>query len=405
MSANQEQLPASAAQEKPASPGTAGPATQTAHPARARVMGLLVLFFALAGLSWFAYWHFFLRLEESTDNAYVSGNQVRVSSRIEGSVSAIFADNTDAVAAGQVLVRLDPADAAIALDRARASFADAVRQTRSLMIESKRLESLLTLRREELNKAEGDFLRRQDRKTTLAVSEEELSHARDNLAIARASLQVAEEELRRNHSLLLDCPLEEQPLVMLQAQQLREAWLKFKRCEVKSPVHGYVARRTVQPGMHVTPGLPLMAVLPLDEVWVDANFKEVQLTRMRIGQKALIRTDMYGGAVIYSGTVVGFSPGTGSSFSLLPPENATGNWIKVVQRIPVRIALDADSLAQFPLLVGLSCTVRVDVSNTSGPMLAPARDETTPLLQTDALEHDPAVIEAEIQAIIRANAL
>ena len=308
---------------------------QAAHPARARIMGLLLLFFALAGAACFAYWHFFLRFEESTDNAYVAGNKIRISSRIEGSVSEIFVDTTDAVAAGQVLVRLDPTDALIALDRARASLADAIRQANNQMP---------------------------------------------------------------------GAPPEKQPLVMLRIQELKEAWLTLQRCEIRSPAAGHVARRTVQPGMHVTPGIPLMTVLPLREVWVEANFKEVQLARLRIGQKASVRADMYGNTVTYSGTVAGFSPGTGSSFALLPPENATGNWIKVVQRIPVRIVLDSEALEEFPLLVGLSCTVRVDVTDTSGPLLAPPRSEADQaILRTKAPEYDFAEIEAEIEKMLGAS--
>ena len=387
-------------------PGPEAPRKQDDPPAgRARLLGTLLLVFALGGAGWFAYWHFVLRFEESTDNAYVAGNQIRVSSRITGNVREILVDDTDAVSEGQVLVRLDPTDARLALDGARASFADAVRQTRSLMVESKRLESLVSLRRKELQKAEGDFSRRRDRKTALAVSEEELSHARDNFAIAEAALQVAEEELRRNQSLLLDAPLAEQPQVRLHAQRLRDAWLTHRRCEITSPAAGYIARRTIQPGMHVTPGLPLMAVVPLDGVWIDANFKEVQIGRMRIGQNATVQADLYGSKVEYPATVAGFSAGTGSSFSLLPPENATGNWIKVVQRVPVKIILDPAFLAEAPLLVGLSCTVRVDITDTTGPMLAPEPAGAAPVLRTDALDHDPTEIEAEIRDIIRANAI
>ena len=351
---------------------------------------------------------FFLRFEESTDDAYVAGNLVRVSPLVSGSVEEILADNTEAVSAGQVLVRLDSTDAALALERARSSLADAVRQIRSLMSESDRLAAMVELRKRELAKAKGDLARRVNRKTAMAVSEEELSHARDDLAIAQSSLEAAEHSLQVNHMLLQGKSLREQPQVLLRAQMLREAWLAFKRCEIRSPVDGYVAKRSAQVGVYVTPGTPLMAVVPLGEVWVDANFKEVQLTRMRIGQPASIEADLYGRSVRYTGKVLGFSAGTGSSFSLLPPENATGNWIKVVQRVPVKIVLDKKELDKAPLLIGLSCTVHVKVADHGGVMLSPLPSkgavENEPVYSTTVLEYDLKEINKEIEDIIRANA-
>jgi membrane fusion protein (multidrug efflux system) len=415
----------------PAAPAPAGDRPEPAAPfggeggrsGRARAIGGLLLFFSLAGAIWFGYWHLFLRMEESTDDAYVAGNLVRVSPQVSGSVREILADNTQRVRAGQTLLRLDETDADLALRRARAALAYAVRQTRSLMAESERLRSVVVLRRKELDKASGDYQRRRDRKTAMAVSEEELGHARDNLAIAGIALRVAEDDLQRNYLLLQDKKLEEQPSVRQCANQMREAWLALKRCEIKSPVDGHVARRTAQVGMHVVPGSALMAVVPLHEVWVDANFKEVQLARMRIGQTARIVADIYGGAVEYAGVITGFSAGTGSSFSLLPPENATGNWIKIVQRVPVKIALNSRDLEKAPLLVGLSCSAHIDVRDTGGVMLAAtlpaagphadagaeapapgAAPETAPLFRTAALDQDFTEIDREIAAIIKDNA-
>jgi membrane fusion protein (multidrug efflux system) len=393
-----------------------GQADKIHRGARARIIGGLCLFFSLAGAAWFGYWFFSLRMEESTDDAYVAGNLVRVSPLVAGSVREILVDNTEKVRAGQILLRLDTTDADLTLRRAGAALADTVRRTGSLMAESDRLKSVVQLRGKELAKALGDFQRRRDRKTAMAVSEEELGHARDNLAIAQIALRVAEDDMRRNHLLLRDTPLEEQPQVRRSAHEMREAWLALRRCEIRSPVDGYVARRTVQVGMHVAPGAALMAVVPLHEVWVDANFKEVQLTRMRIGQPARITADIYGGGREYAGVIVGFSAGTGSSFSLLPPENATGNWIKVVQRVPVKIALNREDLEKSPLLVGLSCSAHVDVSGDKGMMLAAppppdtgdtgdadAAPVSPPLFRTDALDYDFAEIDREITAIIKSN--
>jgi membrane fusion protein (multidrug efflux system) len=414
--------PASApAEGRPAPLAPSGGEDGRGRGGRVRAIGGLLLVFSLAGASLLGYWHFFLRMEESTDDAYVAGNLVRVSPQVSGSVREILADNTDRVRAGQALLRLDDTDADLALRRARAALAGAVRQTRSLMAESERLRSVVALRRKELDKAAGDYERRRDRKTAMAVSEEELGHARDNLAIAGIALRVAEDDLQRNYLLLQDKTLEEQPLVRQCANQMREAWLALKRCEIKSPVDGYVARRTAQVGMHVAPGAALMAVVPLHEVWVDANFKEVQLARMRIGQTARIVADIYGGAVEYAGVITGFSAGTGSSFSLLPPENATGNWIKIVQRVPVKIALNSQDLEKAPLLVGLSCSAHVDVRDAGGVMLAApvpasgqhagaeapapgAAPETAPLFRTAALDQDFTEIDREIAAVIKSNA-
>ena len=383
-------------------------AAKIARSGRVRLIGGLCLLFLLIGAAWLGYWLFFLRFEESTDDAYVAGNLVRISPLVSGSVKEILADNTQAVAAGQVLVRLDDTDAVLALERARSDLADAVRQVRSLMSESDRLAAVVTLRKKELDKAQGDLARRVNRKTAMSVSEEELSHARDNFAIARIALAVAEHGLQVNHTLLQDKPLQEQPQVLLRAQKLREAWLALKRCEIRSPVDGYVAKRSAQVGAYVTPGTPLMAVIPLGEVWVDANFKEVQLTRMRIGQPAVIEADIYGRSVKYKGEVLGFSAGTGSSFSLLPPENATGNWIKVVQRVPVKISLDKAELDKAPLLIGLSCTVHVKVGDSGGAMLSPlpprGAADNAPVYSTTALEYDLGEINREIEAIILDNA-
>jgi membrane fusion protein (multidrug efflux system) len=369
---------------------------------RRRLVGGLCLFFLLAGGVWFLYWRFFLASLESTDDAYVAGNQARISAQVTGNVQEVFADNTQRVRAGQILLRLEDTDARLALSRARASLADTVRRTRSLMLESGRLSALADQRHREYDKARGDYARRREHRTAMSVSEEELSHARDNVAIAESALKAAQLALEVNRALLGEGPLQEQPQVLLAADQVREAWLALKRCEITSPVEGFVARRSAQVGLHVTPGQPLMAVIPLAEIWVDANFKEVQLSRMRIGQPATVRTDFYGRSVVYHGTVAGFTAGTGSSFSLLPPENATGNWIKVTQRVPVKITLDPAELAQHPLLIGLSCLVSVDVSDTGGHLLAPVT-ETPALYSTGALTPDLTAINAEIAGLIREN--
>lgn len=392
-------------------PGASAPGADSADPGvkqngnggRRRLLLGLLGFFLICGAGWAGYWFFFLAGLEATDNAYVAGNLVRISSRVAGNVVALDVDNHHKVSEGQVLLRLDDADARLALVKSKAALAEAVRQTASLMADAARLDAVVSLREAELGKAAGNLKRRRNQRTAMAVSEEDLRHAEDDHAAALVRLREAREAREVNRALLRETSLENQPPVVLAVNAVREAWLALERCEVRSPVSGIVARRAAQVGMRVSPETPLMAVVPLDSVWVDANFKEVQLARMRIGQQAVVETDMYGSAVTYTGVVAGLSAGTGSSFSLLPPENATGNWIKVVQRVPVKIVLDAPLVEEHPLLVGLSCRVTVDVSAGSGPLL---RTEETPgpLFETGALAHDMTAINEEIARIIAANA-
>ena len=371
---------------------------------RARLVSSLLIIFCAAALVWGFYWLLVLRGTEHTDDAYVAGNLVQITPQVTGTVAAIFVDDTQGVKAGQVLVHLDDTDAKLALNRARLALADAVRQTAGRMAESERLATVVDLRRAELARAQGDYSRRLAARAskTLAVSEEDLMHARDALNVARVALRVAERDLATNQALLLNTPIAEQPEVLLKAHQMREAWLELLRCDIKSPVDGFVAKRSVQVGAHIAPGTPLMAVVPLQDVWVNANFKEVQLKDMRIGQSASVSVDFYGGKVEFHGTVAGFNAGTGSSFSLLPPENATGNWIKVVQRLPVKIVIPKEELAEHPLFVGLSCLVSVKTSEGDGPMLFTPK-EGSAAYSTTILDYDLSRADTEIAEIIRVN--
>ena len=296
---------------------------RSARRRRNMLLGIC-LFFLLCGFGWGGYWLLFMTGKQNTDDAYVAGNQIRISARVTGDVTDIHADNNQLVMAGQVLVSLDATDAKVALDRARAELGDAVRRTGSLMAEASRLEVMVALRESELRKAEGDLARRKKQRTALSISEEELQHAKDDHNTATVALREAREGWRVNNMLLRNTPLEAQPQVLLAANRVREAHLALERCQILSPVTGHVARRAVQLGMHVTAGMALMAVVPLEQVWVDANFKEVQLSRMRIGQRAEVRADLYGRAVTFEGKVSGFSAGTGSSFPFcrrkMPPE-------------------------------------------------------------------------------------
>ncbi|AHM72490.1 multidrug efflux MFS transporter periplasmic adaptor subunit EmrA [Yersinia hibernica] len=370
---------------------------------RKRVLLLLTVIFIIIGVAYLIYWFLVLRHHQETDNAYVSGNQVQIMSQVPGSVVSVNFENTDFVKSGDVLLALDPTDAEQAYEQAKTALANTVRQTHQLMVNSTQYQANIALKKIELSKAQNDLKRRVVLGSVDAIGREELQHARDAAEAAVASLDVAIAQYNANQALVLNTPLEKQPAVEQAAAKLRDAWLALQRTKVVSPITGYVSRRSVQVGAEIANGAPLMAVIPANEMWIDANFKETQLANMRIGQPVTIVTDLYGDDIVFQGKVVGLDMGTGSAFSLLPAQNATGNWIKVVQRLPVRIELDAKQLAEHPLRIGLSSTVRVDTANTDGPVLAQnVRKE--PAFVTNALSLDLAPVNQMIRDITHANA-
>ncbi|HDL6963896.1 TPA: multidrug efflux MFS transporter periplasmic adaptor subunit EmrA [Yersinia enterocolitica] len=370
---------------------------------RKRVLLLLTGIFIIIGVAYLIYWFLVLRHHQETDNAYVSGNQVQIMSQVPGSVVSVNFENTDLVKSGDVLLTLDPTDAEQAYEQAKTALANTVRQTHQLIINSKQYQANIALKKTELSKAQNDLKRRVVLGSVDAIGREELQHARDAVDAAQASLDVAIAQYNANQALVLNTPLEKQPAVEQAAAKLRDAWLALQRTKVVSPITGFVSRRSVQVGAEIANGAPLMAVIPANEMWIDANFKETQLANMRIGQPATVVTDFYGDDVVFQGKVVGLDMGTGSAFSLLPAQNATGNWIKVVQRLPVRIELDAKQLTEHPLRIGLSTTVRVDTADTDGQVLAQnVRKE--PAFVTNALSLDLAPVNQMISDIVHANA-
>ncbi|EMA9253667.1 multidrug efflux MFS transporter periplasmic adaptor subunit EmrA [Yersinia enterocolitica] len=370
---------------------------------RKRVLLILTGIFIIIGVAYLIYWFLVLRHHQETDNAYVSGNQVQIMSQVPGSVVSVNFENTDLVKSGDVLLTLDPTDAEQAYEQAKTALANTVRQTHQLIINSKQYQANIALKKTELSKAQNDLKRRVVLGSVDAIGREELQHARDAVDAAQASLDVAIAQYNANQALVLNTPLEKQPAVEQAAAKLRDAWLALQRTKVVSPITGFVSRRSVQVGAEIANGAPLMAVIPANEMWIDANFKETQLANMRIGQPATVVTDFYGDDVIFQGKVVGLDMGTGSAFSLLPAQNATGNWIKVVQRLPVRIELDAKQLTEHPLRIGLSTTVRVDTADTDGLVLAQnVRKE--PAFVTNALSLDLAPVNQMISDIVHANA-
>jgi membrane fusion protein (multidrug efflux system) len=366
-------------------------------------LAIAVVAFALIGLLAFGYWYLYARNYQGTDDAYVAGDLVNVTSQVNGTVVSIGADETDLVEAGQELVRLDNTDAEVALRDSEARLARAVRQTRTVFANRDQLEAVVAQRRADLNKAQSDLDRRKDLAATGAVSAEELSHTRDALSAARDGLVAAEKNLAASVALTGQTGVSDNPDVQAAATEVERAYLALRRTSIRAPVSGYVAKRAVQLGERVAPGgQPLLSIVPLERLRVEANFKEVQLNQMRIGQPVRVFADLYGGHVEYHGTIAGLGMGTGAAFALLPAQNATGNWIKVVQRVPVRITLDAKELAQHPLRVGLSTKVEVDVRDVSGQILAQSARQT-PVLATNAYDIDRQEVMARIAHIIQEN--
>ena len=370
---------------------------------RNRILILLTLLFVIIGIIYGSYWFLVLRHFEETDDAYVAGNQVQIMSQVSGSVTKVWADNTDYIQQGDVLVTLDQTDAQQAFEKAQTTLASSVRQMRQLMINNKQLQANIEIRKTTLSQAQTDLNRRIPLGSANLIGREELQHARDAVTSAQAALNVAIQQYNANQAMILGSTLEEQPTVRQAATDVRNAWLALQRTKIVSPMSGYVSRRSVQPGAQISPTTPLMAVVPASNLWVDANFKETQLAHMRIGQPVTVISDIYGDDVKYTGKVVGLDMGTGSAFSLLPAQNATGNWIKVVQRLPVRIELDANQLAKYPLRIGLSTLVKVDTSNREGQMLA-NQIRTSPVYESNAREISLEPVNKLINDIVQANA-
>lgn len=365
------------------------------------LLGLTTLFLA-AGVAYGAYWYLDLRHYQNTDDAYVTGDIVPINPRVTGSVTAIMADNTDKVIAGQPLVKLDATDSQLALEQAETQLAETIRNTHKLMVDVGQLQANVQARQVALSQAMSDLTRFSALGRSDAISQQELQHAQDSVKQAQAELSAAQQQLLATQALVLNTPLAHQPAVQHAMQVVKQAWINLQRTTLVSPSNGYVAKRSVQLGSYVTPGTPLMAVIPLHSVWVDANFKETQLQNMRIGQPVTLVSDFYGDDVVYHGTVEGLSAGTGSAFSLLPPQNATGNWIKVVQRLPVRIRLEPKELDQHPLRIGLSMTVTVNTLDRDGNELATSIKQDAHS-STDALQVDMAPIEQRIATILQQN--
>jgi membrane fusion protein (multidrug efflux system) len=364
-------------------------------------MTLLVIVILIAAIAYGLYYFLVARFHEDTDDAYVNGNVVQITPQVTGTVISVNADDTQTVKTGDPVVMLDPADSRVALESAEANLAQVVRQVRGLFADDSQYLAQVAVRQSDLSRAQDDLKRRMTVAQTGAVSQEEISHARDAVKSAQAAVDAAQQQLAANRALTANTTIANHPNVQAAAAKVRDAYLNNARNTLPAPVTGYVAKRSVQVGQRVSPGTPLMAIVPLNAVWVDANFKEVQLKHMRIGQPVELTADVYGSSVKFDGKVVGFSAGTGSAFSLLPAQNATGNWIKVVQRLPVRIAIDPQQLEKHPLRIGLSMQVDVNIKDENGGQLGNAPNT---VYQTNVFDKYGDQANAEIARIIAENA-
>ena len=372
------------------------------HRKRNKAIWITILIFLILGAAWLTYWLLWGQFHEYTTDAYVDGNNVILTPQVPGIVISFSAMNADFVPQGRILVELDKTDASIALNKAIANLGSSVRNVVEMFEQMKHYEAMIAMRKAEFIKTAQDYDHRKNLVEEGGVSLEDFEHAEANLQANFANLLSTEHLYLSALAQVENTTIETHPLVEHAKNQVRDAFVFYKRCTIQSPVSGIVAQRTVQVGERVHPGQPLMAIVPLDQMWVNANFKEVQLSKMRVGQPASIISDIYGRSVIYKGTIAGIGGGTGSVFSLLPPQNATGNWIKIVQRIPVRIILDQTQVQRYPLRLGLSMDVTIDLHDTDKPFVPEIRPDL-PLYTTDIFETEEEGADSFIDEVIRDN--
>ncbi len=370
---------------------------------RTRALLFAVLVFAVLGGAWYAYHLLIGQYYVGTDDAYVHGDRVPVSPQVSGTVVAVRARDTDYVRQGQVLVDLDSADAELALATAESVLALQVRSVRQQYARVDALDATVRMDRAQLVQARDDFARQQRLRQRGMNSQEQFQHAQTAEQVARAKLALDQAQLAGARATVGGTKLANNPAVKQAAVAVRSAYLALRRTRIVAPVSGYVANRGVQVGQQVQPGAVLMDVVPLDHLWVNANFKESELSAVRIGQPVSLQADFYGNSVTYHGKVLGLSPGTGSAFALLPAQNATGNWIKVVQRLPVRIGLPAAELKKHPLRLGVSMSVTIDTHDRSGASLTTQKTAPQPSVASDVYAGQLAGARALVQRIIAEN--
>lgn len=376
-------------------------ATPETRKKRKAAMLILGSIFLGIGLIWLIYWLIWGRFEEYTDDAYVNGNLVQLMPQVPGTVIEINTDDTQLVLQGQVIIRLDPADMTIAFQRSKANLAETVRTVKQYFEKAEQAEATLILQNASLMKAQLDLKRRVGLVGERAISREEMQHYQTAFDAAKARYDYALHQLRASQALVVNSHLYSHPAVELAKANFKKAYLNLQRTTISAPVTGYVAKRSVQVGQQVAMNTPMLAIVPLNDVWVDANYKESQLSNLRIGQPVILYADANSG-VTYHGKIVGLNAGTGAAFSLLPPQNATGNWIKIVQRLPVRVGLDPDELRKNPLQLGLSMRVTTNTYDREGNKLAATASHRT-FYATDIYANQLALVDQLMDDVLKEN--
>jgi membrane fusion protein, multidrug efflux system len=366
---------------------------------RNKAIFITAMIFVVIGMACFIYWLVWARFHQYTDDAYVDGNNVITTPQVGGIVESFSTLNGDFVPQGMVLVELDKTDARISLGKAIADLRYAVRDVRQMFEKAKHYAAMIEVKKAEFIKAARDYEHRVNLIDEGGVSLENFEHAIATLEASFSDLIATEYQYTAAAALVENSTVETHPLVEQMKNEVRDAYVFLRRCTIRAPATGLIAQRTVQVGETVAAGQPLMAVVPLDQMWVTANYKEVQLAKMRIGQPVKVTSDIYGSRVVFHGKIAGIGGGTGSVFSVLPPQNATGNWIKIVQRVPVRITLDQEQIKQHPLRLGLSMETTVDIHDTTCPFVPEIRSQE-PLFSTDVFATQEEGANALITQVI-----
>lgn len=375
--------------------------TEATRQKRRKAIIILSLVFSVIAVIWLIHYLIWGQFEAYTDDAYVNGNIVSLMSQVPGTVITIHGDDTQLVHAGEAVVELDPADTAIALEGAKAKLAQTVRNVNQYYEQAQQAEAQVALRAADLTKAKEDVARRVGLVGERAISREELQHYRTTLDVSLAKYNIALHQMRTARALVENSTLYTHPLVEAAKTNLRTAYLNHVRTTILAPVTGIIAKRTIQVGQQIAVNTPLLAIIPLSQVWVDANYKESQLADIQAGQPVTLYADAYPG-ITYHGKVEGLNAGTGAAFSLLPPQNATGNWIKIVQRLPVRIRLNEEEVKKQPLQIGLSMRVTTDIHRLDKHANNKVNKPTEYLTKVYAMQLQHA--NALIASILKANA-
>ncbi len=360
--------------------------------------------FILIGIAWIVLWLLYFQFHESTDDAYANGSKININATIPGSVISFYCDETQLVNEGQLIVSLDPTESEIILHQELAKLATTVLQVRQLYNAVEVNQANVESKKAVLSKAKFNYDNRLYLHDThpLSVSNEDFIHSRDDYLIAEADYKFAERQLETALAAAGNTPLEQHSLIEQQKANTKVAYYNLQHCSIYAPATGYVAQRAVEVGQRVTPQMNLMSIIPTNYIWVDANYKETQLTYMRVGQPATVTFDMYGSKVIFEGKVLGIASGTGSIFSLIPPQNATGNWIKIVQRLPVRISLNSKMIKEYPIRLGITAEVDVDITNQNLPRLVQIA-QTLPISSTSVFDLNLTKIDEIMDTVIKRN--